>query len=198
LLRSLLYRIVLESAGPEIARLDLPPADVLLRSGGEQVDLRFITGAAVAPADTASFLESGGDIGRWGLKFTGLLSRQLSGNGATVLAIPRPPMSVIRAAQAGRFACAELGFQLFVGSALRRARMRFGDPDVSVAAHPDATIRVRLTSSLDDDFVEEYRWPLAPADDLAEVARSIFGLLAEVRLDRVTVLDTVIGTDQEE
>ena len=48
---------------------------------------------------------------------------------------------------------------------------------------------------------EDYHWEITgggdPADDLAEVSDSIFGLLADVRLDRVTVLDTVIGTDQK-
>jgi len=193
-----LYRIAQGNGPADIVGLDLPPADLsLLSDGGEQVDLRFLTGAAVGPAGTASFLESAGDIGRWGMKFTEAVSRQLSPHGATVLAIPRPPMSLIRAMQAGRFAHAELGLQLFVGNALRRARMRFGDPEVTVAAHADASVRVRLTSPLDDSFVEEYRWPLSPADDLAEVSASIFGLLADVRLERVAVLDTVVDNDEK-
>lgn len=191
-----LYRIAQGGGPADVAWLDLPPADLSLLSDGEQVDLRFLAGAAVGPADTTSFLESAADIGRWGVKFTQALSRQLSGHGATVLAIPRPPMSVIRAVQAGRFAHAELGLQLFVGNALRRARMRFGDPEATIAAHPDASIRVRLTSPLDDSFVEEYRWPLSPADDLAAVSASIFGLLADVRLDRATVLGTVVEVDE--
>ncbi|MGH8631790.1 MAG: hypothetical protein ACREU7_13635, partial [Burkholderiales bacterium] len=186
-----LYRIAQGDGPADIGGLDLPPADVFLRSNDEQLDLRFLPGAAVGPADTASFVESAGDIGRWGMPFTQALARQLSGSGMTVLPIARPPMSVPRAAQAGRFAHAELGFQLFVSSALRRARTRFGDPDVTVAAFVDATVRVRLTSPFDESFVQEYRWPLAPADDLEAVASSLFGLLAEARLERVTVLDTV-------
>jgi hypothetical protein len=192
-----LYRIAQGDGPGGVAGLELPPADVCLRSADEQLDLRFLAGAAVGPADTASFQESAGDIGRWGMKFTEAVSRQLSAHGATVLAIPRPPMSLIRAMQTGRFAHAELGFQLFMSNALRGTRMRLGDPEVTVAAHADASIRVRLTSPFDESFAEEYRWPLSPADDLADVAGSIFGLLAEVRLERVTVLDTVIDIDEK-
>jgi hypothetical protein len=186
-----LYRIARGDSPAELGGLDLPPADVVLRSSDEQVALRFLPGAAVAPADTASFVESAGDVGRWGMAFTQALARQLSRNGLTVLPIPRPPTSIPRAAREGRFAHAELAFQLFLSGALRRARMHFGDPDVTVAAFADASVGVRLASPFDRSSVEEYRWPLGPADDLAEVARSIFDLLAEVRLDRITVLDTV-------
>ncbi|HWQ38803.1 MAG TPA: hypothetical protein VNM24_09385 [Burkholderiales bacterium] len=186
-----LLRIAQSDEPVELGPLALEPEDIVLHTGEDQVDLRFLPGAAVTRADAPTFLETAGAIGRWGIPFTRTLAKQLSTRAATVLPIPRPPMGFVRAAHAGSFARAELGFQLFVSNALRRARSRFGDPDVCVAAHSDATVRVRLTSPLDESFVEEYRWALGPADDLDEVARSILDLLAEVRLDRVAVLDTV-------
>jgi hypothetical protein len=194
----MLNRIALGDDLADVTGFDLPPASLTLQSDDEQVDLRFLAGAAVEPADAPSFVESAADIGRWGMPFTQALSRQLSGRGITVLPIPRPAMSLLLAVHAGRFARAELGLQLFLSNALRRARMRFGEPEATVSAHTeDASIRVRLTSVFDESFIEEYRWPLTPADDLAAVTQSIFGLLAEVRLDRVTVLDTVIGMEQK-
>ncbi len=193
---STLYRVAQGDGPAGIAGLDLPPTDVLLRSNDEQIDLRFLAGAAVAPADAPGFVESAADVGRWGMSFTQALGRQLSGHGVSVLPIARPPMSPLRAARAGRFAHAELGFQLFLSSALRRARMRFGDPEVTVAALGDASIRVRLASPFDPSFLEEYRWPLGPADDLVEVSDSLFGLLAEVRLDRIEVTDIVVDLDE--
>ncbi|HZP94454.1 MAG TPA: hypothetical protein VFB20_16455 [Burkholderiales bacterium] len=190
---TLLHRIAHGKTEGGLERMDLPPAELALAGTEEHVHLRFVAGAALTPADAPSFVETAGDIGRWGVPFTRMLARQLAVPGATLLPIPRPPATLARAPQQGRFAGNELGFQLFLSNALRRARMRFGDPGVTVAAYSDATVRVRLTSPFDAADEEEYRWPLRPEDALDEVANSIFGLLAEVRLDRVEVPDTVVS-----
>lgn len=178
-----------------LEQMDLEPADIVLPGEEERVHLRFLAGAALTPADAPSFVETAGDIGRWSAPFTRLLAKQLAVPGATLLPIPRPPATLVRASQQGRFARNELAFQLFLSNALRRARMRFGEPDVTVAAYSDATVRVRLTSPFDAADEEEYRWALQPADELAAVTAGILGLLDEVRLERVEVLDTVVSVD---
>lgn len=191
-----LHRIAIGEAGIGIAKLDLPPAEIRVESNEESVHLRFLAGAALTPADGPGFTETAGDIGRWGMPFTKALGAQIGVPGLWLLPIPRPPMSILGAARAGRFAANETGFQLFLSNALRQARLRVGDPDVTVAACSDATIRVRLTSPFDDLLDQAYGWKLAPLDDLGEVANSLFGLLAECRLDRVEVLDAVQPTDK--
>jgi len=186
-----LYRFAMGEGPVDLSGLALPPEPVVLCSDREQVDLRFLTGAAVTGAGAPAFAETAHAIGQWGMAFTRALAGQLAVPGATLLPIARPAMSLPRAVVAGRFARTELDFQLCMSNAVRRARTRFGEPDVTVAACADHSIRVRLGSKLDPAFLEECRWVLDPADDLGSVTDSIFGLLAEMRLDRVTVLNAV-------
>lgn len=186
-----LYRWATGEHPVERFDLVLPPEEIVLRSDTDQVDLRFLSGAAVTAPGAPTFLETAGSIGQWGMAFTRTLMRQLALPGASVLPLARPPMSFPVALREGRFALAELGFQLFMSRAVRSARMQFGEPDVTVAAYADGTVRVRLTSALDPSYQEEYRWELQPEDDIAAVSSSILGLLDEVRLERVSVLDTI-------
>jgi len=48
-----------------------------------------------------------------------------------------------------------------------------------------------LGSPFDASLACEYRWPLYPEDNLGAVGSSIFGLLAECRLETVRVAETV-------
>lgn len=171
--------------------IDLQPAEISVQPRQESVDLRFICGAALTAANAPAFVESAGDIGRWGMALTRELGRQLALPDVSVLAIPRPPMSLVRAVATGWFAARELGFQLFLSNALRQARTRIGEPDVTISAAPDNIVRIRLTSPFDEGLDQTYGWPLSPCDDLDAVGNSIFSLLDEARVERVAVMATV-------
>jgi hypothetical protein len=105
--------------------------------------------------------------------------------------MPRPPMNLLRALETGRFALREMEFQLFLSKALRRFRVRVGDPDVTVDSYSDASVRINLGSPFDASLACEYRWPLYPEDDIGAVGSSIFGLLADCRLETVQIGETV-------
>ncbi len=186
-----LCRLARGEAGTAFEALDLPPADVELPSAEESVHLRFIVGAMLVPADAPGLAETGSDIARWGMSLTRALAAQLAVDGVSLLPMARPPAGLLEAARVGRFTAQELGVQLFLSKALRDARLRSGDPEATVSAHADGSVRVRLTSVFDERFDRSYCWPLAPLDDLAAISDSILGLLAECRLERVEVLDTV-------
>jgi len=188
---SVLYRLS-RGLGPEGFRPpDLAPQDIEVDSGEERVHLRFLIGAALTPASAPGFTETAGNIGAWGLPFTQTLAGQLGQEGLSLLPIPRPPMTLQRALETGRFALREMEFQLYLSNALRRFRARVGDPDATVVSYSDGSVRITLTSPFDASLACEYRWPLYPEDDLGEVSNSIFGLLAECRLETVQVAETV-------
>ena len=177
--------------GQENFPLDLPPEDLHPTSDQEEVHLRFLTGVCVTSADAPGFTETAGNIGAWGLPFTRALAAQLGRPGLSLLPIPRPPMSYLRALQAGQFAESELGFQLFLSAALRKFRSRVGEAEAVVVACADGSIRIRLTSPFDASMSHEYAWPLRPGDDIAAVRIGIFSLLEECRVTNVQVLETI-------
>jgi len=186
-----LHSIVKTQTWNDFAAIELAPADVEVTANRESVHLRFICGAALTAASAPAFVESAGDIGRWGMQLTKELGQQLATPDFSLLAIPRAPRSIVRAASEGWFAARELGFQLFLSNALRQARMRFGEPDVVVSAGSDDSIRIRLTSPFDELFDQTYGWPLSPSDDFDEIVNSIAALLDEVRVKRVQVMPNV-------
>ncbi len=179
-----LHSIAHAQSWADYTGLDLSPADIDVPADRETVHLRFISGAALTPADAPAFVEAAGDIGRWGMPLTKELGRQLATGDLSLLVIPRVPRSIMRAMQEGWFAARELGFQLFLSNALRQARMRIGEPDVTVTACSDQTIRIRLTSPFDELLDQTYGWPLSPEDDLEEITRSISTLLEDARAER--------------
>ena len=173
--------------------LDLPPAEVEVTTSDEQVHLRFLLGAVLTPAHAPSFLETGSAIATWGMALTRELSRQLQVEGLSVLAIPRPPVALLRAPQSGRRAREELAYQAFVSRVLRRFRAEVGEPEVTVAALDSPAIGVRFASSLVEDRIDSHAWALHPLDEVEEVAGSIFALLRECRLDNFRVLPGVVA-----
>ncbi|HEV8262727.1 MAG TPA: hypothetical protein VGQ19_18480 [Burkholderiales bacterium] len=187
----MLYRLTRGLGQAGFRAPDLAPQDIELDSGEERVHLRFLAGAAVTPANAPGFTETAGNIGAWGLPFTLVLAEQLGQEGLSLLPIPRPPMNPQRALETGRFALREMEFQLFLSNALRRFRARVGDPDATVASYSDGSVRINLGSPFDASLACEYRWPLYPEDNLGAVGNSIFGLLAECRLETVRVAETV-------
>jgi hypothetical protein len=144
-----LYRRIRSGGGQDFAPLDLPPAEILIADSDEEVHLRFLTGVTVTPADAPDFTETAGDIGAWGMPFSGALAAQLGQPGLSLLAIPRQPMSLLRALEAGAFAASELGFQLFLSNALRGFRSRVGEAQAAVCACADDSVRIRLSSPFD-------------------------------------------------
>jgi hypothetical protein len=188
---SMLYRLTRGLGREGFRPPDLAPQDIELDSGEERVHLRFLVGAAVTPANAPGFTETAGNIGAWGLPFTRALAAQLGQEDLSLLPIPRPPMNLQRAPETGRLALREMEFQLFLSNALRRFRARVGDPDATVASCSDGSVRINLGSPFDASLACEYRWPLYPEDDFGAVGSSIFGLLAECRLETVQVAETV-------
>ena len=161
---------------------DVPPVPIQLTRGAEEVHVRFLLGAAIAPANAPDILETGSNIGQWGTAALRAMTPQLSAEGAEVLAMPRPPAGLYTAAYQGRRAGVETAFNLFMSNAVRQFRMSVGDADVTLSTHEGGEIRVTLTTALDDAQVEGFRWPLHPADDFEEVRHTIEDMVAECRL----------------
>jgi hypothetical protein len=188
---SAVYRRSRETGPENLPPLDLPPEEIRIAGTEEEVHLRFLTGVSVTAADAPGFTETAGNIGAWGMPLTKALAAQLGQPGLSLLPIPRPPMSYLQAIEAGKFAASELGFQLFLSTALRKFRSRVGEAEAAVAACTDGSVRIRLSSPFDASLSQEYAWELQPGDDMAAVASGIFSLLAECRVGNVEVAETI-------
>lgn len=173
----------------------LAPEPLVIETADESVHLRFLAGASVTPADLPSFLETAGQIGRWGMGFSQALAQQLAEPGLSLLPLPRAPRPWFTALEEGRFAREELAFNLFASGAIRRIRAESGDPEALVTAREDGTVRVDLTSPFDAMLHHAHAWTLAPADDLAAVERSIRQLLEDCRVVRVDGGDRVLPVE---
>lgn len=171
---------------------DVPPAPVTLAPGDESLHLRFLLGAAVAPPHAAGIADTATNVAAWGMKATMAMSQQLAAPGVNVLPMPRPPMSVMRAAYAGRRTALEAAFNLFLSNTLRRFRMKVGDASLYLSAHESGELRMTLHTPLDAGLTEGYRWPLHPLDDLAEIAESVEAFARECRVLDVVVLPDIL------
>ncbi len=173
-------------------RRDLAPAAIAITEPGEQVHLRFLVGAGIAPAAEPSFVETASNIGTWGMPLTRALAAQLGQSGVEVLPLARPPLDLMRAGHAGRFAQLDAAFNLFASNAVRRSRGASGDPVAVLSAHDDADIRVTLSSQFDDTLLEGFRWPLHPLDDIGRIVDSITELLVACRVGNVRYVEKVL------
>jgi hypothetical protein len=171
---------------------DLIPADIRLESAEESVHLRFLAGIVVAPARARSFLETAGDIGRWGMPLSRELLRQFGQEGLSLLPLPRLPAGLMTALHEGRWAREEVAFQTFASRVLRRLRSETADPEVEIAALESGSLGVRLVSPFDRTRAEVHRWKLDALDDLAQVTASILGLFAECGVSAVRLLERVL------
>jgi hypothetical protein len=187
-----LWAAQLRSGG---APLELAGSAIVVAPGREQVYLRFLVGASVVPAHVPSITETGSNVGAWGMPLTKLLAQQLAQPGLEVLPIPRAPVALYLAPDAGRAAQIELAFSLFLSNAVRQCRMAAGDPSVVLSAHRTdergAEVRVSLSSVFDESLLEGFRWPLYPADDVNEIVNKIKYLCEECRLGEITVVTAV-------
>jgi hypothetical protein len=177
---------------PGAPRRELPPAAIEIAQAGEHVHLRYLVGAAISPAAEPSFVETASNIGVWGMPLTRALALQLGQPDVEVLPLARPPLDILRAGPAGRYAQLETAFNLFVSNSVRRLRAAGGDPDAVISAHDDGDIRIVLTSPFDESLSEGFRWPLHPLDDITQVAASISDLLAACRVTNVRCAETVL------
>jgi hypothetical protein len=163
--------------------------------GREQVLLRFLVGASVAPAFSPAITETAANIGAWGMPLTKLLAQQLAQPGLDLLPIPRPPAQLYLAADVGRAAQIELSFSLFLSNSLRQFRMAVGDPTAIISAHhlddDAAELRVSLSSAFDESLLEGFRWPLYPVDEISEIVNKINNLLNECKVSDVRQVETI-------
>ena len=165
----------------------MAPAPIAVLRGVEEVHVRFLLGAAIAPADAPGIVETGANIGAWGTPALKAMAKQLATPNAQVLPMPRPPAGLYSAAYAGRRAGLEAAFNLFMSNSVRRFRMATGDPSATLSSHANGEVRVVLWTPFDDAMVEGFRWPLHPADDLDEIEQTITSMIAECRLLEPTI-----------
>ena len=161
---------------------DIPPEPIQVTRGAEEVHVRFLLGAALAPAHAPDIVETGANIGSWGTPALRAMTSQLAMPGVQILPMPRPPAGLYTAAFAGRRAGIEAAFNLFMSTAVRRFRMAVGDPTLTLSSHASGEIRITLATPFDDALVEGFRWPLHPADDLEDVERTLTSMISECRL----------------
>jgi hypothetical protein len=173
----------------------LPPTDIAVDTADERVHLRFLAGVSITPAHVPTFLETAGQVGRWGLPVAQALGGQLGEPGLSLLAIPRAPRPWFTALHEGRFAREEIAFNLFASGAIRRIRSETGEPEATVSARDDGTVRVDLTSPFDPHRVHAHAWRLSAADDLSAVEASIRDLLRDCRVEKVQVHETVLPAE---
>jgi hypothetical protein len=169
--------------GWENARIrDMPPAPIKVLQGVQEVHVRYSLGAAIAPAHAPDIVETGANIGAWGTPALRAMAAQLATPNVQLLPMPRQPAGLYTAAYAGRRAGLEAAFNLFMSNSVRRFRSAWGDPSVTLSTHASGEVRVTLWVPFDDAMTEGFRWPLHPADDLAEIERTIRSLIRDCRL----------------
>jgi hypothetical protein len=171
---------------------DVAPAPIRVLRGVEEVHVRLLLGAAIVPAHAPDVSETGANIGAWGTAALREMAAQLATPNVDILPMPRAPRGVYSAAYAGRRAGLEAAFNLFVSNSVRRFRLQFGDPSVTVASHANGEVRVVLWTNLDDSMVEGFKWPLHPADSIEEVERTICTMVDECRLPEPVIHPEVL------
>ena len=182
------------ATGETLTPVELAPAP--LEAGpGESAHLRFIVGSALASRDAGLF--SARDTGRWGRPFAKALMDELATPAVSLVALPRPPRSLLAAVMQGRAAQREIGAQLFASRALRELRAAFGEPVAVVSAHvaPDAPgggeLRLSLSSPLSPRDAQGFRCPLYDTERVEDVLATLVELLRDCRVVDVRVLDGV-------
>lgn len=190
-----LYRSVRGLATSELGAA-LPPADIDVKAGQEQTQLRFLVGGGVSPADAPGFAETAANIGTWAREFAQVIAEQMKTPGVQLLALPRVPKDLLTAPHSGRCAQLEAAFNMFASNAVRKLRMAVGDPVAILTAHDDADVRITLSSPFAQDLVEGFHWPLHPLDDLAAIERMACDLFADVRVGDVRICTEVLPAER--
>jgi hypothetical protein len=164
------------------AMRDVPPVPIEILPGPEAVHVRFLVGAAIVPPNAPDIVETGANVAAWGTPALRAMAAQLAAPGVQILPMPRPPRGLYSAAYLGRRAGIEAAFNLFMSNVVRRFRSTIGDPEVTLSSHAEQEIRIALTTPLDEELNESFRWPLHPADDVADIEHAITSMISECRL----------------
>jgi hypothetical protein len=191
MLEALAPSAVLSAAENQSLR-EVAPAPIAVLRGVEEVHVRFLLGAAIAPVHAPDIVETGANVGAWGTQALRAMAAQLATPNVQMLPMPRPPAGLYSAMYAGRRAGLEVALNLFMSNSVRQFRLRYGDPSITLSSHAGDEVRVTLWTPLDDAMVEGFRWPLHPADDLGEIERTIATLAAECRLPDPTTHEEVL------
>jgi hypothetical protein len=188
------WRALPQAAGAAAPR-DLLPVPFELAAGDPGVHLRFLVGTALAAPGVDLLADP--SVGKWGIPLTRELARQMTPAGGSVLALPLPPQSLVRALANGRARQREVSAQLFAGNALRKLRAAAGEPAAVISAHlaprtpRGGELRVALSSAFDPGAAEGFRCPLYPLDRVDDVADMLIRLLRDCRMADVHVLPGV-------
>lgn len=178
------------------ARREIPPQHIVVEPGREQVHLRFLVGAGIVAQDAPSLPDTAAGIGVWGLRLTRALVRQLAQPALDLLPVPRPAVSLLKAAHAGRCAQLELASNLFVSNTVRQFRATVGDPTAVISTHRidggAAEIRISMSSVFEDTLLEGFHWPLHPLDGLERIVTALSELLHDCRVNDVRVVEVVL------
>lgn len=174
-------RALEQGGAPQVP--DLPAAPLSLGDGAQAAHLRLLVGVSLVPAAAPSILETAAEPGRWAAALGRELARQLAAPGVTLLAMPRPPQPVLRAAAAGAALCEEVALQLFLSEALRSFRAATGEPLVRVQAVEDG-IGIWLDNPFDRGQVRYHCRRLHPAEDFRTAVDAILALLEDCRVEQ--------------
>ena len=171
------------------ATVDVPPMPIVVDSCNERVFLRFIVGSVLTAPHTDPFAAS--TIGKWGMPFSKTLSSDLRVPGVSLLALPRPPERLIRAAVTGRANAREVSAQLFASNAIRQFRASVGEPTATIGVERDeaAAGHAFATVSLSSPFASRepsvFRCPIYPYEPVNDVVAMLVTLLRDCRVEDI-------------
>lgn len=174
--------------GTAAAAREVAGTDIVVDAAEEQVHLRFLIGAGICPAQGLSVAESAARIDAWGMPVTRALAAQLGLEGLSLLPLPRPPKSLMLAAQAGCTMWQEARFTLLASSVLRKMRGAVGEPVAVIATHEGGELRISFSSPFDESVRHGFRWPLSQFDDLGAVVGTVLSLLHDCRVHDIRVV----------
>jgi hypothetical protein len=165
----------------------LSPSSLRVPTGAETVHLRFLIGSAVAAASVDVLATAGATD----VALTRALVDQLAVAGASLLPLPRPPQSLLRARHDGLVAQREVSAQLFASNAIRSMRASSGEPTAVISAHRAADapgggeLRLSLSSPFDARDAEGFRCPVYSIEAVTTPLRMLVDLLRDCRVQDV-------------
>lgn len=173
----------------DLSPIHFPQKIIEIKANREEAHLRYLCGVALSPVNAPSIFESAGDLGRWGLKLAEVISKQIEVPDCSVLGLPKSPKTFFRSLVDGYWSVREVGFQLFVSSTLNQARLKLGDPDVTINAMLDEKLTINFSSKFDDTFDRTFVFPIAPYETMDAALVSIREFLRDVSISRYLFVD---------
>ncbi len=174
----------LDSLAHRLARDPLVPQSISVPARQEQAHLRFLVGSALCGPGSDAFVSDAAAGGAMAL--TRELVRQLESAVATALPLAGVPQPPLVASHRGFVAHRDVGFQLFLGSAVREFRGRYGEPSAWISAHRleggGGELRVTLSSPIAEAVDAGFRYPLHPLERAGDALEGARTLLADCRI----------------